>query len=108
MVKYSGCILVSVALFWPLALWIHRASDTPGPDFYQAVARCTYPGSCLPERGEQTTYIFGALCLPALIFATSAVARRLETQARLPRSVSCIAELALACLLLVFCAYAFR
>src|SRR4051812_17216582 len=105
MTKAAWCILVSIALFCPLAVWIHCSVTVSSADRDRIARRFTFPEACLPEPGERLAFLAGVVCLPALIFGTNALARKFEPRWRLGvrAPASLMFETALGALLFLCC-----
>jgi hypothetical protein len=102
-----GCILLSVCLFAPLAVWLYP-SPPLSPCERERLARLfVNPDACPPEPGERSAFLAGLVALPASLLASSLVCRRLEERGwlRLPACLIWVLDLGCAALVLAGCWY---
>src|ERR1700716_4284112 len=78
MTRAGLCVLISLLFMAPLAARLYRTEGPASAEQKALSRRFVIPGACLPEPGERAAFLACALGLPALIFATTAIGRRLE------------------------------
>ena len=76
MVKGACGILLTAALFWPVAGWIMTHVKVSAEEREHLAQQFAEPTACQPEPGERLTYQAGLVCLPLLIFAFAFAFRR--------------------------------
>jgi hypothetical protein len=80
MLKAVCCLLVAVALFGPLAVWLNAAIEVD-PQRHEKIAQLFVErDQCLPEPGERLAFLTGLVFLPAAIFGLSYACHRWGAQ----------------------------
>lgn len=76
MLKGAAIVLLVLAAFTPLGLWIRQ--NWPAPNSISAETRSIFavPEECRPEPGERLLYLSGLILIPASIFICARLASR--------------------------------
>lgn len=108
MLKGAVIIVLALALFAPLGLWIHRHWSAAASDPTISHALFAVPEECRPEPAERLIYLSGLVLVPGCIFA---LARLASGCADLSSSQASGSRAILSCLLAIglvfFAVYAF-
>ena len=83
MLKGAAIVLIALATFAPLGLWLQRHYDNSRADLNETSKIFAVPQQCRPEPGERLIYLSGMLFIPAAIFLFARFSARFPLPTRL-------------------------
>jgi hypothetical protein len=76
MLKGAIIVLIALAAFAPLGLWLHRHYGNSPPDLSETSKIFAVPQECRPEPGERLIYLSGMVFVPTCIFLLASLSAR--------------------------------